>query len=91
MIKVIKYFVFLIYISMIFFNIFVFINGINLSQKIVYFDEGTKKLKKENAELEMYLYKINSLQYTASKAGELEFSKKTDPYFLDNLRFALKK
>jgi hypothetical protein len=39
----------------------------------------------------MHLYKINSLQYTSSKAAELEFSKKADPYFLENLRFALKK
>ena len=61
------------------------------SQKITFYETNTQKLKKENLELEAYLYKINSLQYTSSQAAKLEFSKKADPYFLENLRFALKK
>jgi len=63
----------------------------DLSQKIVFYEKSTQELKKENSELEAYLYRINSLQHISSQAALLDFSKKADPYFLDSLRFALKK
>ncbi len=89
--KIYKLFTYFVFISLIFINVFIFINGIRLSQKITFYEINTQKLKKENLELEAYLYKINSLQFTSSQAAKLDFSKKADPYFLENLRFALKK
>ena len=60
--KIYKLFTYFVFISLIFINVFIFINGIRLSQKITFYEINTQK-----------------------------FSKKADPYFLENLRFALKK
>lgn len=71
-------------------NIWVFTKGIHLSNDISKFEHKTNVLKKENMELEAQLYDINSLKYTSSIAANLDFSKKAEPYFLDNLKVALK-
>ena len=63
----------------------------HLSEDINKFELKTKNLKKENMELEANLYRINSLKNTSSMAANLDFTKKANPYFLDNLRVALKK
>lgn len=80
-----------IFTALILLNIWVFTKGMNLSEDINKFELMTKKLKKENMELEANLYRINSLKNTSSMAAHLDFTKKADPYFLDNLKVALKK
>lgn len=80
-----------IFTGLILLNIWVFTKGMNLSEDINKFELKTKKLKKENMELEANLYRINSLKNTSSMAANLDFTKKADPYFLDNLKVALKK
>ncbi|MEX1052694.1 MAG: hypothetical protein WEC80_02500 [Patescibacteria group bacterium] len=72
-------------------NIWVFVKGISLSSDISKYEQKTKELKKVNMELETELYSINSLKHTSSIAAQLNFSKKAEPYFLDNLKVALKK
>lgn len=71
-------------------NIVIFVKSMSLSQQINLFEMETKKLKQENIELEKEAYRINSLQYVSSIAAELGFKKKAEPYFLENLDFALK-
>jgi cell division protein FtsB len=71
-------------------NIYIFLSGMNLSEKINTYEKETKRLRQENIDLEAKAYEANSLQHAASRAAELDFSKKAEPYFLDNLRVALK-
>lgn len=71
-------------------NIFIFLSGMKLSEKINYFETETKRLRQENIDLETKAYEANSLQRAASVAGELSFTKKAEPYFLESLRFALR-
>lgn len=61
-----------------------------VSEKITFYEIETKKLKQNNIELEKKAFVANSLQRAASVAAELKFTKKAEPYFLDNLRVALK-
>ncbi|MFH1827466.1 MAG: hypothetical protein ABH812_03505 [bacterium] len=89
--SIFKFFVSIIFITLIMLNLWVFTKGMFLSQEISKYEINTQKLKKENMELETKLYKINSLKNTSSIAASLDFSKKADPYFLDNLKVALKK
>lgn len=72
-------------------NIYIFLSGMNLSEKINTYEKETRRLHQENIDLEAKAYEANSLQYAASRAAELDFTKKAEPYFLDNLRVALKK
>lgn len=71
-------------------NIFVFVSQMRLGEDINYYEKEVRRLHQENIELEKKAYAANSLQYAASKAAEMEFVKKTEPYFLENLRYALK-
>lgn len=80
-----------IFIFLILLNIWVFTRGMHLSEEINKFELRTEELKKDNMELEANLYRINSLKNTSSIAANLDFTKRADPYFLDNLRVALKK
>ena len=80
-----------VFTGLILLNLWVFNKGMNLSEDINKFELKTKNLKKENMELEANLYRINSLKNTSSMAANLDFTKKANPYFLDNLRVALKK
>ena len=72
-------------------NIYIFLSGMNLSEKINTYEKETRRLHQENIDLEAKAYEANSLQYAASRAAELDFTKKAEPYFLDTLRVALKK
>ncbi len=72
-------------------NVYIFLSGMKVSEQINFFEAQTKKLQQENIELEKKAYAANSLQHAASVAAELNYTKKAEPYFLNNLRFALKK
>ncbi len=88
--KILKYFIYLSFAILIGANIAIFVKSMYLSQQINLFEKETKRLKQENIELEKEAYRINSLQYASSLAAELGFKKKAEPYFLENLGFALK-
>ncbi len=70
-------------------NVFIFLSGMKVSEQINFYETETKKLKQENIDLEKKAYAAESLQNAASVAAQLEFTKKAEPYFLENLRFAL--
>ena len=77
--------VFLVLVSA---NIFVFLNGLKLSDKINHFEKDIKNLHQENLGLENKIYEVDSLQYAASLAAQLDFTQKAQPVFLDNLKYA---
>lgn len=72
-------------------NLYIFVSGMNLGQQISYLERETKRLHKENLSLQKKAYEADSLQFAASVAAQLDFAQKAEPYFLENLGFALKK
>ena len=72
-------------------NLLIFVSGMNLSQQISHFEQETKRLRRENISLQKKAYEADSLQFAASVAAQLNFAQKAEPYFLENLGFALRK
>lgn len=72
-------------------NLYIFVSGMNLSQEISHFDQETKRLRRENLSLRKKAYDADSLQFAASVAARFDFARKAEPYFLENLGFALRK
>jgi hypothetical protein len=87
--NILKNSVWLIFFVLIVTNIFVFVSGIQLSDKINYFDIQTKDLHRSNLELENKLSEIGSLQHAASIAANLDFTQKAQPMYLENLKYAM--
>lgn len=86
---VVKPLIILIFIGLAIANIGIFISSMQLSDKITFYDSETKRLKQENLDLEQKIYEINSLQKASSAAAELDFVKKAQPNYLQNLGIAL--
>jgi len=72
-------------------NIYAFVTGINLADKITFYESETKKLHQENQDLETKVFAVDSLRYAVSLADGLKFTKKAQPVYLDNLKYALNK
>ncbi len=72
-------------------NLYIFVSGMHLSQQISYLEKETNRLHKENLSLQKKAYEADSLQFAASVAAKLDFAQKEEPYFLENLGFALRK
>ena len=70
-------------------NVYVFVSGVALSDEISKFDIETTKLHQQNLELEKKLYSVESLNYAASMAAQMNFSNAAPPVYLDEQRFAL--
>ena len=83
-----KYLILLIFLALIAGNIFVFVYSLNLSDDINHFEKGIEKLHQENLNLENNIYEVDSLQYAASMAAKLDFIKKAEPSYLENLKYA---
>ncbi|MBI2641083.1 hypothetical protein HYW87_00610 [Candidatus Roizmanbacteria bacterium] len=71
-------------------NVYIFVNTIRLGGDINHFEKEIKTLHQENLSLENEAYQLDSLQYAASLAAELDFSKKSQPFYLESLKYALK-
>lgn len=69
-------------------NIFAFVMSMHQSQSIQTFEEKTHTLTLQNSELEESMYNINSLQYAASRAAELAFTKQAQPRYLQSIEVA---
>lgn len=71
-------------------NVYVFMQGISLSDQIHNFESDIKNLRQENTELETRIYKIESITFAASLAAELDYNKKSEPVFFGEKKYALK-
>lgn len=89
--KLIQVGVWLIMIFLVVANIFIFVSGIILSDKIAHFERETKILHQENIELDKKISYVDSLEYAASMAASLDFVKKSSPVVLENLKYAFNK
>lgn len=71
-------------------NVYVFMQGISLSDQIHQYEKEIQKMRQENIELETKIYKAESITYAASLAAELEYDKKSEPVFFGEKKYALK-
>lgn len=71
-------------------NIFIFVSGMKLANEINFYEREIKKLHRENTELTTKISQLNSLQFAASIAGQLNFVKKSQPIYLESLKYAYK-
>lgn len=69
-------------------NVYTFISNINLGDKITFYEKETKRLSQENQDLETKVFAVDSLKYASSLAETLQFTKKAQPVYLDNLKYA---
>jgi len=69
-------------------NVYTFISNINLGDKITYYEKETKRLAQENQDLETKVFAVDSLRYASSLAEGLNFTKRAQPVYLDNLKYA---
>lgn len=65
-------------------NIYVFLSGIQLSNDIHKFEAEIEELKQENSELEKQVFKVESIDFAASVAADLDYTEKADPVFFEN-------
>lgn len=70
-------------------NIYIFVSGITLGDEINTFETESKKIHLENMVLENKKSHLGSISYAASIAAELNFSKKQEPIYLDNAKYAM--
>ena len=83
-----KFLVWAIFLILVSANIYVFLNSLKLSDNINRFEKEIKVLHQQNLSLENRVYEVDSLQFAASLAGQLDFTQKAQPVYLDNLKYA---
>lgn len=70
-------------------NIYIFLGGMTLSNEIGRYEKETVRLNLENIDLEKKVYELSSFRYAASMAAQLSFTKKSQPLYLDDIKYAL--
>jgi cell division protein FtsL len=70
-------------------NVFVFVQGITLSDEIHTFESEIKRLRQENTELETKIFRAESIVNAASVAADLDYDTKSEPVFFNGNRYAL--
>ena len=82
---------FLIYFLLVFLivvNLGIFYFSIKVSDDIRENELKIEKIHKENIDLERKLSQLDSLNFAQNVAKKLEFTKETEPLFLENLKYA---
>lgn len=81
--------VFVFFIGLVLANVYIFVAGIKSSVEITKMETELEKIRQENYTLESKLGEVSSLEYAASMAANMNFSKKAVPTYLENLKYAL--
>lgn len=76
------------FFALLFGNVYVFINGVQLSDKVHFYESEVTKLRQENIRLEKHVYKFDSISYAASIAAELDYEGAKDTVFVTKPGFA---
>lgn len=77
-----------VFVGLIAANMFVFTNGVKLSDEINFYERELKALRNENVDLEKKVYKVDSITNAASLAAELDFSNKSEPVYIGQKGYA---
>jgi hypothetical protein len=87
--RYIKQIIGVVFLGLVAINIFIFLNGVNLSNDVHFFESEIHKLQQENMELEKKVYKVESLMNTASIAAELGYTS-GQPVYLEKPGYAMR-
>jgi len=87
--KLIKPTIILFFIALVVANVYIFVVGIKSSVEITKMESQLENLRQENYSLESKLGEVSSLEYAASMAANMDFSKKAVPTYLESLKYAL--
>jgi hypothetical protein len=78
----------LIVAGLIFFNLFVMISGIVISDEINNYEQKTDKLHKINLTLEKEVANLSSLNFAQFQAKKFGFTNSAAPQYIDQLKYA---
>lgn len=71
-------------------NIYLCVQSLFLGETILKLEEDIQKLILENSQLEKKVFFLNSVESLEKKAQSLGFTKKAEPIYLENLKYALR-
>lgn len=71
-------------------NIYIFVRGMALADNINRFQDQIAELTTDNQHLQTEIYAAESLQRAASLSASLSFTKKSVPFYFEQLKYALK-
>lgn len=83
-----KYIIGFVLFILLLINIYLWTKSIVLGDSIRKMEIETAKLKVENEELERKVYSLGSLQNLEQAAGRLGFTKRSEPIYLESLKYA---
>ena len=69
-------------------NAYIFVNSIRLGNQITSYEKDIKTLYTANMDLENKAYSMDSLQFAASIAAQLNFTQAKEPLYLNGLNYA---
>jgi len=87
--NLIKAIVSFFFIALVVANAAIFVVEIKSSTEVTRMETELENLKQSNIDLENRLGEVSSLEYAASMAAAMNFSKKAVPTYLDSLKYAL--
>lgn len=88
--KLVRPLIWILFVLLVIANGYVFVESMRLGNEVTAYEREIKKLYLENLDLENKVSSLDSLQFAASVAAKLDFTKKSQPEFLDNLNYAKK-
>lgn len=77
-----------IFIILVIANLFLFYSSIKLGDEIATFEAKIETLHKQNISLEKELSRLSSLSYARKLAKQLDFTKNSQPKFLEKIIYA---
>ena len=86
--KIITNLVWIFLLTLIFFNGYTFVCGIQSASDLNKTEQKIINLRRENRELETRIYEMDSLKYAASRAADFSFIKKVTPIYLETFKYA---
>lgn len=89
--KYLKYLAGLTFLALLIVNIHIFVSTIQLSEDVTELEQSIVSLRKENISLESKLFSVDSHTYAASVAATYDFTKSSQPLYIDNPQYALNK
>lgn len=86
--RTLKFFSVSLLLVLAFVNVYIFVSGLGLQSEMMYYEKETKRIEQENLDFQEKVFEANSLQYAASKAADLEFINRAEPFYLAKPGFA---
>lgn len=87
--NILKKSVYVMFVALVAANIYIFMSGVALSDEINHYEDEISRLHQENIDLAKKAYDAQSLSFAADQAAKLDFTEKSTPIYLENMKYAL--